>query len=115
AIRILEALPQAIVAVDARFAIRYVNTKAEEFFEASAVTLLNAPLSVLIPADSPVFGLIRQVIQSGAPVAEHGLTLDHRKVGQRDVSIQATSLGGDGPADLALLTFQERSIAGRLD
>jgi len=113
AIRILEALPQAILAVDAGFAIRYVNTKAEEFFEASAAMLLNAPLTVLIPPDSPVFGLIRQVIDSGAPVAEHGLSLDHRKIGQRDVSIQATAIG-DGP-DLALLTFQERSIAGRLD
>ncbi|HLG85731.1 MAG TPA: ATP-binding protein [Alphaproteobacteria bacterium] len=113
--RILEALPQAILVVDAGFAIRYVNTRAEEFFEASAATLLNAPLSVLIPPDSPVFGLIRQVIQSGAPVAEHGLTLDHRKIGLRDVSIQATALGGEGSPDLALLTFQERSIAGRLD
>src|SRR5579883_137195 len=115
AVRILEALPQAILVVDAGFAIRYVNTRAEEFFEASAATLLNAPLSVLIPPDSPVFGLIRQVIQSGAPVAEHGLTLDHRKIDLRDVSIQATALGGEGSPDLALLTFQERSIAGRLD
>jgi len=113
AARILDALPQAILAVDERFAIRYVNTKAEEFFSASAAALLNAPLSVLIPADSPVFSLVRQVIETGAPVVEHGLSLDHRKIGLRDVSIQATALSD--PSDLALLTFQERSIAERLD
>ena len=113
AARILDALPQAILAVDGAFAIRYVNTKAEEFFHASAATLFNAPLSVLIAGDSPVYSLVNQVLKSGAPVVEHGLALDHRKVGQRDVSIQATALGD--PPDLVVLAFQERSIAERLD
>jgi two-component system nitrogen regulation sensor histidine kinase GlnL len=111
--RILDALPQAIVAVDAGFVIRYVNTRAEEFFDTSASTLVNAPLSGLIPGDSPVYVLIRQVMKSGAPVVEYGLALDHRRIGQRDVSIQVTALGE--PADLAVLAFQERSIAERLD
>jgi len=113
AFRILEALPQAILAVDAGLAIRYVNTKAEEFFSASAATLINAPLSVLISPDSPVFGLIHKVMRSEAPIVEHGLALDHRKNGQRDVSFQATTLGD--PPDLVVLAFQERSIADRLD
>jgi two-component system nitrogen regulation sensor histidine kinase GlnL len=64
AARILEALPQAILVVDAAFAIRYVNMKAEEFFYASAATLHGAELSELIPADSPVFTLIRQVLRT---------------------------------------------------
>lgn len=111
--RILEALPQAILAVDASFAIRYVNMKAEEFFYASAATLQGAELSELIPADSPVFTLIRQVLRTAAPVVDHGLILDSRRMGQRDVLIQATPLGD--PPDLAIVAFQERSIAERLD
>lgn len=113
AVRILDLLPQAILVVDGAFAIRYVNTKAEEFFRASAAALINTPLAVLISGDSPVFSLIHQVFKSGAPVAEHGLLLDHRKAGQRDVSIQAAALGD--PPDLVVLAFQERSIAERLD
>ena len=66
AARILEALPQAIVAIDASFAIRYVNTKAEEFFYASAATMVGSELSELIPADSPVFTLVRQVLRTAA-------------------------------------------------
>jgi two-component system nitrogen regulation sensor histidine kinase GlnL len=112
--RILEALPQAILAIDGQFAIRYVNTKAEEFFFASAATLLGASLSELIPADSPVFALIGQVLRNGTPVADHGLLLQGRRIGQRDVLIQATPLGGD-PADLVVVAFHERSIADRLD
>jgi two-component system nitrogen regulation sensor histidine kinase GlnL len=111
--RILDALPQAIVAVDEDLAIRYVNMKAEEFFRASAKTLLDTPLADLIPADSPVFTLIRQVLKTSAPVADHGVMLDSRRFSQRDVLIQATPLGD--PCDLALLGFQERSIAERLD
>ena len=68
AARVLEALPQAIVAIDASFAIRYVNTKAEEFFYASAATMIGSELSELIPADSPVFTLVRQVLRTAAPV-----------------------------------------------
>ena len=113
AIRILEALPQAIVAVDADFAIRYVNGKAEEFFQASAASMQGDSLTTLIPTDSPVLGLIRQVLRTSAPVAEHGLVLDGRRVGQRDVSIQVTPLGD--PPDIALLALNERSIAERLD
>jgi two-component system nitrogen regulation sensor histidine kinase GlnL len=75
----LEALPQAIVAIDGALAIRYVNAKAEEFFYASASTLLNSELSELIPSDSPVFSLIRQVLRTAAPVADHGLMLQGRR------------------------------------
>lgn len=111
--RILEALPQAIIAVDGTFAIRYVNSKAEEFFYASAASLLSSKLSELIPVDSPVFALIRQVLRTAAPVVDHGLMLDSRRAGQRDVLIQGTPIGD--PPDIALITFQERSIAERLD
>ncbi len=111
--RILEALPQAIVAIDGALAIRYVNAKAEEFFYASASTLLNSELSELIPSDSPVFSLIRQVLRTAAPVADHGLMLQGRRIGERDVLIQATPLGD--PPELAIVAFQERSIADRLD
>ncbi len=111
--RILEALPQALLAVDPAFAIRYVNMKAEEFFHASSASLVGAELSELIPPDSPVFALIRQVLRSAAPVVDHGLVLDSRRLGRRDVLIQATPLGD--PPDLAILGFQERSIADRLD
>jgi two-component system nitrogen regulation sensor histidine kinase GlnL len=113
AARVLEALPQAILAIDASFAIRYVNTKAEEFFYASAATMIGLELSELIPADSPVFTLVRQVLRTAAPVVDHGLILDSRRIGQRDVLIQATPIGD--PPDLAVVAFQERSIAERLD
>lgn len=111
--RILEALPQAIIVVDGQFAIRYVNSKAEEFFYASAASLQGSELSELIPTDSPVFALVRQVLRTAAPVVDHGLLMDSRRVGQRDVLIQGTPLGD--PPDLAIVAFQERSIAERLD
>jgi len=113
AARILEALPQAILAIDGAFAIRYVNAKAEEFFSASAAALVGTELSELIPADSPVFGLIRQVLRTAAPVVDHGLILDGRRIRQRDVLIQGTPVGE--PPNLAVVAFQERSIAERLD
>jgi two-component system nitrogen regulation sensor histidine kinase GlnL len=111
--RILEALPQAIIAVDGEFAIRYVNSKAEEFFYASAASLIGSNLSETIPVDSPVFALIRQVLRTAAPVVDHGLLLDDRRAGKRDVLIQGTPVGD--PPDIAIISFQERSIAERLD
>jgi len=111
--RILEALPQAIIAVDGEFAIRYVNSKAEEFFYASAASLISSNLSEIIPVDSPVFALIRQVLRTAGNVVDHGLLLDDRRAGQRDVLIQGTPVGD--PPDIAIISFQERSIAERLD
>jgi two-component system nitrogen regulation sensor histidine kinase GlnL len=111
--RILDAFPQPIIVVDGEFAIRYVNSRSEEFFYASATTLLGANLAEVLPSDSPVLGLVRKVLRTAAPVVDHGLLLDSHRAGQRDVLIQCTPLGD--PPDLALIAFQERSIAERLD
>ncbi|HZH27022.1 MAG TPA: ATP-binding protein [Azospirillaceae bacterium] len=110
---ILGALPDPVLVVDGDDRIRYVNLEAQEFLDASAARLAGVPLQEILPHDSPVFGLIRQVRAKGARVSEYGVTLETPRIGSHFVTVQVAPLGE--PADAVVVSFHERSIARRLD
>ena len=72
---VLAALPDPVLVVREGGRLSYANAAAEQFFDASAATLLGAPLDQLLPPDSPVFPLIDSVRQSGHSVSEYGVGL----------------------------------------
>lgn len=111
--KILQALPQAVIAVDSSLTIRFANTKAEEFFAASSHALLDRPLEAVFGAQSAVVALVTQVLEGGSSIAEHGLTMDGPRMQPRDVTVQAAALGM--PVELVAITLRERSIADKLD
>jgi two-component system nitrogen regulation sensor histidine kinase GlnL len=110
---ILQALPQAVLAVDSSLTIRFVSAKAEEFFDISAVSLLGRPLERLIPGDSAIAALARQAFASGASIAESGLQIELPRLGEREVTVQVAAIGL--PADFVAIALRERSIADKLD
>ena len=58
---VLAALAFPVVVIDGDGRIGYVNGMSEQFFEHSAANLVGQDLARVVPADSPVFSLIRQV------------------------------------------------------
>ncbi len=109
---VLNALADPIVVLDAEGKIRYANLAAEQFFDASQSWLCERALSDLIPDDSPVFSMIRQVGEQGASLSEYGVTLETPRTGSRVVTIQVAPIA-DEPGGVAV-SFHDRSIAFKM-
>ncbi len=110
---VLAALPDPVLVVDAAGALIFANAAAEQFFDASAATLLGAPLSEMLPADSPVFALIDSVRANGHSVSEYGVNLETPRLGVHVVTVQAAPVA-ENRAEV-VVTLQERSIAHKID
>lgn len=74
-LEILNALTQPVVCVDDNNIIRFANLTAESFFNTSQSQLTGRALDQLLPLDSPLLALTRDVRTSGAAYTELGVDL----------------------------------------
>jgi two-component system, NtrC family, nitrogen regulation sensor histidine kinase GlnL len=114
AMRLLNALPQPVLAVDAAGHVREVNTAAENFFDMGRATLQRSRLVDIMPFGSPVLDLVEETMTAEAPINGYKL----------DISSPRTGLGRSVDAFIAplpqtgggvVLMLQERSIAEKMD
>jgi len=110
---LLNALTSALLVMNEDMHIIYANAAAEQFFRTSIESLQDKPLSNLIPEDSPVFGVIKQVNDSKCPVTEYDVTLETPRIGTNFVNIQASPVP-ESPG-ITVLSLQRRSIADKID
>ena len=110
---VLNALPAPVFMVDGENRFRLVNNAAEQFFSASAASLIGRSLTDFLTADSPLLALAAQVRSSGAGASEYDVTLDGARIGARLASIDVVPIVEmDGCLTIAL---HQRSIAGKID
>jgi two-component system nitrogen regulation sensor histidine kinase GlnL len=110
---ILNVVASVVIAVDGGCAILYVNNAGEQLFQSSAGNLRGQRLDHLVPADSPLFALIRQARTAGSSVAEYHVTLASPRIGHHVVNVQAAPLPEvDGAV---VVSMQERSLAAKID
>ena len=93
--------------------ILLTNSAAEQFFQASAVMLAGRQLNELLPADSPLFTLLKQARESGSSVSEYGVTLETPKIGSHLTTIQVAPIA-EAPGSV-VISLSERSIANKMD
>jgi two-component system nitrogen regulation sensor histidine kinase GlnL len=114
AMRLLNALPQPVLAIDSAGRVREVNTAAENFFDMGRASLQRSRLADLIPFGSPVLDLVEETMSAEAPINGY----------QLDVSSPRTGMGRSVDAFIAplpqtnggvVLMLQERSIAQKMD
>jgi two-component system nitrogen regulation sensor histidine kinase GlnL len=110
---VLNAIARPILAIDGADRIGYLNQAAEQFFEASASSLVGRSLTEILPSDSPVFSLIAQVRADGHSITEYGVAIETPKIGAHLVSIDAAAVA-EAPSSV-ILSLHERSIAGKID
>ena len=114
AARVLNALPNAILAIGAGGKIINANPAAETFFDISLALLQRQKLSELLPFASPLLALVAQVQLHGTTIHEHGVDLGSPRIGiDRMVDIQVVPLTED--AETVVIMLQERSIAQKMD
>ena len=114
---VLNALPGAVLVIDAEDNIRYANLAAEQLIQISASHMRGQPLRHVLPPDHPLFSLIRQVREGGYSLSEHGLSLESPRFSAPSVSIQLSpvvengrQVGGD-----VVITINQLSIAQKID
>jgi len=113
--QVLNALSYAVLVVGGDNHVLYANAAAEQMFATSRTSLMRASICDLLPHDCPVFPLINKVRNGISAITERGLMLDTPKTGQRLVNVQAAPMVEATPQGTVVLSFEERSIADRID
>ena len=109
---VLEALPNPLIQLGTNDTIVYLNTAAETFFEASMGYLKGLPFTELLPDNTPLLEMVKNVRHSGNSIMDHDLVLEGIRIGVRIVNVGVSPLPGkDGHV---VISFFERSLAQRL-
>ena len=114
AMRLLNALSQPVLALDASGAIREVNIAAEHFFDMGRAALERSNLADLMPFGSPVLDLVDEAISAQAPISGYKLDVSTPRTGLGRLVDAFVSPLADSGGGVALL-LQERSIAEKMD
>ncbi len=111
--QVIDALPLVVLVLDSDDRIEAANATAEPFFSLSIASLTQMKLQDIIPGDSPLFMMVRQVRSRGGTIVEHDLTLESPRLSKHEVIAQGTLLS-ENPASV-LLTLQDSSSLRALD
>lgn len=110
---VLDSLPQAVIVTDHENSIHYANVAAENVFKSSATFLEKNGLDILLPAQSPIFQLVEQVLKLQSPVNEYQIDISTPRTGEGAiVDVYCAPVASDDA--LAMLVFRERSMADRI-
>lgn len=110
---IANALPMPVLLIAADTAVLYANPAAEQFFDTGLPLLRKQTLADLIAPHSPLFQLVEQAAERNASAGERAVDLSTPKHGERVADVSVTPV--PEPEGAMLLTFQERSLAQRMD
>ncbi len=110
---LLNALDSPIIAVSPEHLVLYVNSAAEQLFGESATQIVGQSLEYILPKDTPIHALVRQVQGQGISVSEYGLTLETARVRRQLINIQVSVIS-DRPG-VAVINIFTRSIADKID
>jgi two-component system nitrogen regulation sensor histidine kinase GlnL len=113
-LRLLNALSQPVLALDANARVRAVNIAAESFFDMGRSALERCRLSDLIPFGSPVLDLVAEATGAIAPMNGYQFDISTPRTGfGRVVDAFVSPLPNSGGG--VVLMLQERSIAQKMD
>jgi two-component system nitrogen regulation sensor histidine kinase GlnL len=110
---IANALPMPVVLLGSKHEVLYANPAAEQFFDTGLPMLRKQTLADLIAPHSPLFQLVLQAAERNASAAERDIDLSTPRHGERLADVTVTPV--PDPEGAMLLTFQERSLAQRMD
>lgn len=110
---LLNALAHPILHINPEGRVIFANSAAEQFFFTSAVLLRRQHVEELVPFGSPLIGLIEQVQNTGASMAEYGIDLSSPRIGEKSVDVQVA--GVPEQPGTVLLMLLERTMAQKMN
>ncbi|MBP0492982.1 two-component system sensor histidine kinase NtrB [Pararoseomonas indoligenes] len=111
--QLLSALPVPVVLLDERERFRFANPAAELFLGLSSASLAQMHLTDLLPEDSRLPALVRQVRAADSPISDHDLVLHSPRIHREGVAAHGAPLPEMPGA--VVLTLQDSSTAQKLD
>ena len=110
---VLNTMSAPVFVLDDFNSFQLVNPAAEQFFAASAVSLIGRRISDFLAADSPLLALIDQMRATGSTISEYDVAVDGPRIGPHLVSIDVVPvIEAHG---YLTVTLHERSIAEKID
>src|SRR5580704_1197079 len=114
AAKVLNALAQPLLTVDAQGLVIDVNVAAETFFDMGRGMLARSRLTDLIPSDSPVLDLVAEALSNRATVNGYKIDISTPRTGNRNaVDVFIAPL--PQPSEVVAIMLQERAIAEKID
>ena len=110
----INSIGHPVIMVDGEGFITFANAEAENFFRLSATMLARNKLADFVPFGSPLLTLVDQARERRAPFNEYRVDISSPRLGPDkivDIYVAAVS---ELP-DSAVIMFQERSMAEKID
>jgi two-component system, NtrC family, nitrogen regulation sensor histidine kinase GlnL len=114
AVKVLNALAQPLITVDAEGEVQDVNTAAERFFDMGRAALLKSSLTELLPFGSPVFNLVAEALNNNATVNGYKVDISTPRTGNRGI-VDVFIAPLPQPSESVAIMLQERAIAEKID
>jgi two-component system, NtrC family, nitrogen regulation sensor histidine kinase GlnL len=114
AAKVLNALAQPLLTVDAQGWVIDVNVAAETFFDMGRGMLARSRLTELIPSDSPVLALVADALNNRATVNGYKIDISTPRTGNRNV-VDVFIAPLPQTDDAVAIMLQERAIAEKID
>ncbi len=103
AVRVLDAMPFAVVGLTRRDTVSFVNPAAETLLQRSAPLLRGRPLTDLLPADAPLLDFINRARREGGVMSVRSVRITSPHIAPVDLDVSASPDGEDGGLVLTFL------------
>ena len=109
--KLLNNIPAAILLIDSKYNIIYINYAGETLLSESSNGLLNKNLKGFLSIDNQLYSLINQVLKQKFNATQYDITINDLKKKPLLVDVEA----GIYNDDYIILCFHKRSIAEQID
>jgi len=106
ALRVLDAMPFAVVGLTRRDAVSFVNPAAETLLQRSAPLLRGRPLTDLLPEDAPLMDFITRARREGGVMSARSIRIASPHITPVDMDVTASPDGDDGGLVLTLMPLR---------
>lgn len=107
ALRVLDAMPFAVVGLSRREQVAFVNPAAETLLQRSSALVRGRPLTELLPEDSPLMDFIARVRREGGVMSARSIRIASPHITPVDMDVTASPDGEDGGLVLTLMPVRQ--------
>jgi two-component system nitrogen regulation sensor histidine kinase GlnL len=107
ALRVLDAMPFAVIGLSRREHVTLVNPAAETLLQRSSALVRGRPLTELLPEDSPLMDFIARVRREGGVMSARSIRIASPHIAPIDMDVTASPDGEDGGLVLTLMPVRQ--------
>ena len=107
ALRVLDAMPFAVIGLTNREHVSLVNPAAETLLQRSSALVRGRPLTELLPEDSPLMDFIARVRREGGVMSARSIRIASPHIAPVDMDVTASPDGEDGGLVLTLIPVRQ--------